>query len=550
MMKKLLSLLLALALLLGCACAEDAAAPKMKKDLVILYTSDVHCGVDENWGYACLYELKQYYAENYYVLLVDDGDAIQGEPVGTMTKGEAIIDIMNTLGYDVVIPGNHEFDYGVERFLELTKKANFPYISCNFNKEGKLVFPPYLIKEFDGVKIAFVGVTTPETVRTSIPEYFMNDKGEYIYDFMQDETGEKLYAAVQKAVDDARAEGADHVILIAHLGNQEESSPWMYSDVVANTTGIDVVLDGHSHDMDQDVVQNKDGQKVIRSAVGTKLNNIGVLTIAADGTISDHIMTCQSLLSVPDLLAVENKASAAVKDAMDELDKKLKNVVAKTAVDLIINDPETGVRVIRQAETNLGDLVADAYRDQAGADIGFVNGGGVRADLVKGDVTLYDILMINPFGNCLSEIEATGQQVLDALEWSVHDLPGEFGGFLQVSGLTFEYDSTIESPVSQDDNGMFTGIDDTKERRVRNVMVGGEPLDPAKTYMVASHNYLLLENGDGYTVFNGAKVLKDNVKLDNQALIDYIAQKLGGVVSDGYDNPFGQGRIVSVNPAQ
>ena len=550
MMKKLLSLLLALALLTGCACAEDAAAPKMKKDLVILYTSDVHCGVDENWGYACLYELKQYYAENNYALLVDDGDAIQGEPVGTMTKGEAIIDIMNTLGYDVVIPGNHEFDYGVERFLELTKKANFPYISCNFNKEGKLVFPPYLIKEFDGVKIAFVGVTTPETVRTSIPEYFMNDKGEYIYDFMQDETGEKLYAAVQKAVDDARAEGADHVILIAHLGNQEESSPWMYSDVVANTTGIDVVLDGHSHDMDQDVVQNKDGQKVIRSAVGTKLNNIGVLTIAADGSISDHIMTCQSLLSVPDLLTVENKASAAVKEAMDELDKKLKNVVAKTAVDLIINDPETGVRVIRQAETNLGDLVADAYRDQAGADIGFVNGGGVRADLVKGDVTLYDILMINPFGNCLSEIEATGQQVLDALEWSVHDLPGEFGGFLQVSGLTFEYDSTIESPVSQDDNGMFTGIDDTKERRVRNVMVDGEPLDPAKTYTVASHNYLLLENGDGYTVFNGAKVLKDNVKLDNQALIDYITQKLGGVVSDGYDNPFGQGRIVSVNPAQ
>ena len=216
-MKKLLGLLLALALLLGGAAAEEAAAPALTKNLVVLYTSDVHCGVDQNWGYASVYALKQYYAKDSYVLLVDDGDAIQGEPIGTMTRGEAIIDIMNAVGYDIAVPGNHEFDYGVDHFLNLAKKADFPYISCNFNKEGELVLPASIIKEYDGVKFAFVGVTTPMTLRTSTPTYFRNDKGEFIYGFLEDETGEKLYTAVQKAVDDVRAEGADYVILMAHI---------------------------------------------------------------------------------------------------------------------------------------------------------------------------------------------------------------------------------------------------------------------------------------------------------------------------------------------
>ena len=208
-MKKILVLLLTLALTLGCvsALAEDAS-PALQKDLIILFTSDVHCGVDQGWGYAGLYAVKESLAADNHVLLVDDGDAIQGEPIGTMTTGEAIINIMNTVGYDIAIPGNHEFDYGMDRFLELTEKANFPYISCNFNKEGELVFAPYAIKEFDGVKIGFVGVTTPLTPRSSTPKYFMDENGTFIYGFLQDETGEAVYDAVQKAVDDARAEGA------------------------------------------------------------------------------------------------------------------------------------------------------------------------------------------------------------------------------------------------------------------------------------------------------------------------------------------------------
>ena len=293
-MKKLLGLILVLALMLSCAAFAQEAAPALQKDLVILFTSDVHCGIDQGWGYAGLYAVKESLSKDNYVLLVDDGDAIQGEPIGTMTKGEAIIDIMNAVGYDIAIPGNHEFDYGMDRFLELTEKANFPYISCNFNKEGELVFAPYVIKEFDGVKIAFVGVTTPMTLRSSTPRYFMNDEGEFIYGFMQDETGEALYAAVQKAVDDARAEGAQYVIVMAHLGNEAECSPWMYSDVIAHTTGIDAWLDGHSHDTEQVVMKNKDGQDVVRSACGTKLAHIGALTITTDGEISSEAVHLES----------------------------------------------------------------------------------------------------------------------------------------------------------------------------------------------------------------------------------------------------------------
>ena len=552
-MKKLLGLLLALALLLGCAAAEEAAAPAMQKNLVVLYTSDVHCGIDQNWGYATLYAMKEQYSKDNYVLLVDNGDHLQGEPVGTMTTGEAIIDIMNATGYDIAVPGNHDYDYGMERFLELAKKANFPYISCNFNKEGELVFAPYVIKEFDGVKIAFVGVTTPMTLRSSTPRYFMDDQGKFIYGFMEDKAGEKLYSAVQKAVDDARGEGANHVILLAHLGNAAECSPWRYDQVIANTNGIDVVLDGHSHDLEQTTVKNKDGVDVPRSAVGYKFNSIGVLTLTKDGKISTAPIDCDAKPGVPAQLGLENEGSKAVADATVTLDEKLKEVVAKTSVDLIINDPEAKtsdgkpVRLIRQAETNLGDLCADAYRDQAGsADIAFVNGGGIRASIGAGDITLNDILSVHPFGNMLTVIEVTGQQVLDALEWSVHSLPGEFGGFLQVSGLTYEYDATIDTPVVENEKKMFDHVDDTKERRVRSIKVGGEDLDSAKTYTLASYDYHLLNNGDGYTMYQGATVLQESVKLDNQVLIDYITQTLGGVVADGYDKPYGQERIVSV----
>ncbi len=553
-MKKLIGLLLCLALLLGCAGAEEAAAATLSKPLVVLFTSDVHCGIDSNWGYAGLVVAKEYFAKDNYVLLVDDGDALQGEPVGTMTRGEAIIDIMNEVGYDIAIPGNHDFDYGVQEFLKLAERAKYEYISCNFNKEGELVFKPYTIREFDGVKIGFVGVTTPDTLRCSTPTYFMNEAGEFVYGFFQDKTGEKLYEAVQKAVDGVRAEGAQYVILIAHLGNEDECIPWRYNDVISNTNGINVVFDGHSHDYDKVVMKNKDGENVIRQACGTKLDTIGALTIQPDGSMDTALLSWdRKTPAAPELFGLQNAGSEAVAKATEELNANLTKVVAKSSVDLVIYDPtavtEDGkpIRIVRNAETNLGDLCADAYRDQAGgADIAWINGGGIRTELKAGDLTLGAILKVHPFGNSLTVIEVTGQQVLDALEWSVHSMPGEFGGFNQVSGVTFELDCTIESPVIVDENGMFASVDASKERRVRNVLVGGEALDPAKTYTLASVDYQLLNKGDGYTMFDGCKVVQESVKLDNQVLIDYIQTTLGGVVGEGYDNPYGQGRIVSV----
>jgi len=406
------------------------------------------------------------------------------------------------------------------------------------------------------VKIAFVGVTTPDTLRSSTPKYFMDENGEFIYGFMADATGEALYNAVQQSVDAARAEGADYVILMGHLGNETEVSPWMYSDVISHCSGIDAMLDGHSHDTDQVVMQDKDGKDVVRSACGTKLAHIGALHITRDGKISSELYSWKSSVAATKMLGIENAAGEAVTAAASELNEKLAEVVASSTVELITHDPEAkdangnAVRVIRRAETNLGDLCADAYLNQSGdADIAFVNGGGIRVPIHKGDITLNDILKVHPFGNSLTVIEVTGQQVLDALEWSVHALPGEFGGFNQVAGLNFEYDSSIDSPcVTDESNVMFDHIDETMERRVRNVLVAGEPIDPEATYKLVSTDYQLLNEGDGYTMYNGAKVLQESVKLDNQVLIDYITGTLGGSVGAGYEEPYGQGRIVSVGP--
>jgi len=552
-MRKVLALLLTLALLLGgVAFAEGEGG--LQQDVVILFTSDVHCGVEQGFGYVGLKAARDAYeAAGNYTLLVDDGDSIQGEALGTVTTGEANIQLMNAVGYDIAIPGNHEFDYGMDRFLELAGKANFPYISCNFNKAGELIFEPYIIKEFDGVKIAFVGVTTPKTLTSSTPRYFQDEEGNFIYGFLQDETGEGVYSAVQSAVDAARGEGAQYVVVMGHLGNEAECQPWTYADVIANTTGIDAFLDGHSHDTDQVTMKNKDGQDVIRSACGTKMEGIGWLRIAKDGALSAGVHTWNNKISAPALLGITNDVSAAIEEATGALNARLAEVVATVAVDLTITDPvavdENGkaIRIVRRAETNLGDLCADAYRDQSGADVAFVNGGGIRVSIPKGEVTVSDIIKVHPFGNAMCVIEVTGQQILDALEWGAHAIPGENGGFLQVSGLTYEIHTYLESSCTQDENTMFTGVDG--EYRVKNVMVGGEPLDLEKTYTLASHNYMLKNNGDGYTMFAGANILQDEVKLDNQVLIDYITGTLGGVVGEAYANPYGEGRIIAVEEA-
>ncbi len=545
-MKKILSILLALAMLLGCTAAFAEEAPAgLQQDVVVLFTSDVHCGIDQGFGYAGLAAVRDELAKSNHVVLVDNGDAIQGEPVGTMTTGEAIVKLMNAVGYDVLTMGNHEFDYGMDRFLELAKEAKAPYVSCNFTHNGELVFQPYVIKEFDGVKIAFVGVTTPKTFTSSTPTYFQDENGNYVYGFCEGNDGADLYAAVQKAVDDARAEGAQYVILQAHLGIESECAPWMSTNVIANTTGIDALLDGHSHsELTEEKVKNKDGKEVLLAACGTKLANIGYLRITKDGKLSTGLYTWKYDVSFPAMLG-DTEVAKAVSAATEELNAKLAEVVAKSDVALTIMDPATDVRIIRNAETNLGDLCADAYRVMGGADVAVVNGGGIRTNIAAGEITLNDILKVHPFGNALCVVECTGQQILDALEWTAHNVPGENGGFLQVSGMTYEIHTYIESSATMDDKGNFTGV--TGEYRVKNVMIGGEPLDLTKTYTLASHNYMLKSGGDGTNMFMDCKVLVDESMLDNQVLINYITGTLGGVVGEEYAQPYGQGRIVAVS---
>ena len=521
-------------------------------DVMILFTSDVHCGLEDGFGYAGLQQIRDNMeAEGYTTILVDNGDAVQGEAVGTLSKGEAVIRLMNTLAYDVAVPGNHEFDYGMDQFLKLTELAEFPYISCNFTGENGLILTPYVIVEAADMKIAFVGVTTPNTFVTSTPSVFQDENGEFIYDFARDASGDALYHAVQTSVDGARADGADYVYVLGHLGMSENDRPWTYADVIANTEGIDVFLDGHSHDTEQVTMKNKNGDLVVRSACGVKLNCIGYSRISAEKGITDTgVWSWPNDTGAPELLGIHNAADDAVRAELANLSATLNQVVAQTDVVLTIYDPDVKdangnpIRIIRRAETNLGDLCADAIRWQADADIGLINGGSIRTDISKGDVTYSDIMSVFPFGNYLCVVEATGQQIVDALEWGVRSLPNENGGFLQVSGLSFEIDVSVSSGCQTDENSMFSGV--SGARRVKNVAINGEAIDLQKTYTVAGMDYLLLEHGDGHTAFDGAEILQDRVKLDNQLLIDYIVDVLDGTVGAGYADPYGDGRITVI----
>lgn len=408
------------------------------------------------------------------------------------------------------------------------------------DKDGKPFFDAYKIIEAGGWKIAFVGVSTPETLFKSNPVNFQDAEGNFIYSFCGEGDGKGVYTAAQNAVDAARAEGADIVIAITHLGTDAASIPFTSNDLIMNTTGIDAVLDGHSHSTwEQEMVKNAASEEVILTSTGTKLENVGALTIGYDA--ENDVPTLSTKLHNESLFQDDETAEFIAGIAV-QFEGLLNEVVAHTDVDLTTKDPATGERMVRSCETNLGDLCADAYLNMLGADIAFVNGGGVRADIAAGDITYGNIIKVHPFGNEACLILATGQQILDALELGSSGLPGELGGFLQVAGLTYEVDTSIPSTVEQDANGAFTGV--AGERRVKNVLVNGEPIDPAGEYKLASHNFMLKNGGDGYAMFKDDEILKDCVMIDNQVLINYIKDYLGGVVGEEYADPYGQGRIV------
>ena len=531
---------------------EPVPQPQVEKNgkVVILFTSDIHCGIDTGFGMDGVRQVRDTLeAQGYTTLLVDDGDAIQGEAIGILTKGKAIADMMNALHYDVAVPGNHEFDYGTDVFLQIAEAAEFPYICCNLTKDGKAVLPDHVVIEAAGIKIGFVGAVTPNTLTKSTPTNFMNEEGEFVYGFMRDEDGSALYEAIQKAADAARAEGADLVYLLGHLGMDSTDSPWTYADVIANTRGIDVVLDGHTHDTVQVVMKNLDGEDVPRSACGTKLNCIGYSFIDPEkGVEKTGIWSWSNSETPAQVLGYANEITDKIAETLKEFNELLSQKIADLPFELTINDPNerdssgNPVRMVRRAETNLADLCADAIRDATGADIALINGGGVRTSIPAGELTYGDVMSVMPFCNNLCSVQLTGQQIIDALEWGCRALPDQLGGFLQVSGLSYVVDISIPSSCTEDANGMFSGVDGP--RRVRSVKVGGEDIDPAELYTVGGSEYILIERGDGFSMFEGAPVIIAEGKLDSQAFIDYVTVTMEGTVSRVYEDPYGQGRIV------
>lgn len=512
-------------------------------DIVILYDNDAHCAVE---GYASMAALKKdMLSKTDYVSVVSSGDFVQGATIGALSKGANIVDIMNEVGYDVVTLGNHEFDYQMDQLKFLTNFLESKVVSCNFIdlKTNKAAFKSYTIKKYGNTKVAYIGIASPESITKSTPAYFQNKKGEFIYDFCGDETGKALYDRVQKTVNAARKAGADYVVALAHLGTDGITSQWTSTSVIGNTTGIDVMLDAHSHNTYADtIVKNKDGKAVIVSSTGTKFANIGKLKITKKGKITTQ------LISLKDY----TKTDAAVKDFIAKVKQgysaEISRVIGKTTVDLTTLDLTTKKRAVRSAETNLGDFCADAIRTVLGADVAIMNGGGIRDNIAKGDITYNSLLSVFPFGNMGCVMEVTGQQIKDALEMGAKNYPAESGGFLQVSGMTYEINSEVPSSVVVDTTGMFLKVDGAY--RVQNIMVLNsktgkyEKLDLKKKYTLAGINYTLKSSGDGFTMFKGSKLLKDEVVVDNEILIRYVTENLKGTVGETYSNPAGQGRIV------
>ena len=546
-----------------------------KADVTILYTNDVHTYIDNKSPkptYAAIAALKKSIEDTGRdVLLVDAGDHIQGTAYGSMDDGATIIELMNEAGYDLATPGNHEFDYGMARAKAVLREADFPYVSCNWVdlRTGFNVLPSVKFFFVGGRKIAFVGVTTPETFTKSTPAYFMNDaQTKYIYDILGGEDGQKLYDAVQKAIDKAEFWGADTIIGLGHLGVDPSSSPWTSEEVIAHTHGFTAFIDGHSHTvMANKQVTDASGKAVTLTQTGSYFKNIGKMTVGADGTITTELIDTYEGLDAAVAATASNWISA--------VDDMLGEEIAVGDTKFYINDPATGKRRIRSGETNLGDFVADGIYtyfneiEELHCDIAIMNGGGIRTDVEAGPWSFKTCKTVSPFGNVACLMSVTGQQIQDALEFGARFAGAEGkenGGFLQVAGARYTIHTGTPNTVQTNDKNVWTGSATTP--RVSNVEIYDkttgtyQPLDPNATYALAGMNYTLRNLGDGFAMFDGATLIKDYVSEDYLVMSSYAAM-FGGVDANGlphlasanspladypgylinYEDPYGAGRI-------
>ena len=546
-----------------------------KADVTILYTNDVHTYIDNKSPkptYAAIAALKKSIEDTGRdLLLVDAGDHIQGTAYGSMDDGATIIELMNEAGYDLATPGNHEFDYGMARAKAVIQEADFPYVSCNWVdlRTGFNVLPSVKFFFVGGRKIAFVGVTTPETFTKSTPAYFMNDaQTKYIYDILGGEDGQKLYDAVQKAIDKAEFWGADTIIGLGHLGVDPSSSPWTSEEVIAHTHGFTAFIDGHSHTvMANKQVTDASGKAVTLTQTGSYFKNIGKMTVGADGTITTELINTYEGLDAAVAATASNWISA--------VDDMLGEEIAVGDTKFYINDPATGKRRIRSGETNLGDFVADGIYtyfneiEELHCDVAIMNGGGIRTDVEAGPWSFKTCKTVSPFGNVACLMSVTGQQIQDALEFGARFAGAEGkenGGFLQVAGARYTIHPMIPNTVQTNDKNVWTGSAATP--RVSNVEIYDKttgtykPLDPNATYALAGMNYTLRNLGDGFAMFDGATLIKDYVSEDYLVMSSYAAM-FGGVDTNGlphlasanspladypgyllnYEDPYGAGRI-------
>ena len=495
--------------------------------VVILYENDVHCAVE---GYSKLAAMKNELSETYTnVGVVSVGDFVQGGTLGAVSKGEYIVNLMNKVGYDAIALGNHEFDYQLPRLNELNAMSNTKFISCNFQKigEDKTYFEPYTIVSYGNVDVAYIAITTPETINSSSPAQFKNDKGELIYTFNES----KLYDIVQTNINAAETAGADYVIALSHIGYDESGNLADITDVIENTDGFDVVLDAHSHSViEEKVIKDKSGDDVLLTSTGTKFEYIGKLTIK-NGAFDTELVEVESYTKTDPVV------DAYITEINENYAQLGNRKIGESKVEFITHDKD-GNRLVRNAETNLGNFCSDALRVMTGADMSFVNGGGLRAPMESGDITFNDIFSVFPFNNQIVTAEISGQILIDFLEMAVMNYPEEDGSFPHMSGVTFSVNKSIPTSVKVDANGFFEKVDGAY--RVYNVKVldktSGEykALDPNGKYVIAGFNYFLLDFGGGMTMFKDAKILDAEGTLDVELLENYIVEHLGGVIGEEY----------------
>ena len=542
-MKDFFKLFFLVSFLLPVACSDEKTentTPDLpSKPIVILYENDVHCAVD---GYPLLVSVrKECQNTTDYVSTVSCGDFASGGIVGAISKGEQIVKIMNYVGYDAIALGNHELDYGITQMFNITDSLNAPVLCANLKniQTDEYPYPAYHIVSYGDVDIAYIGFTTTTSgTVTSLSD----EQGNPLYSFMR----EDFYDNAQHYIDEARGNGADYIIALSHLGDSQTDGMHPSStNLIANTTGLDAVIDGHDHHtIEEQFINDKNGKPVLLTSSGSNFQYVGKLTIDTDGGIRSTLVSTDNGGIVPD-----NNTVQFVNKIKDEVESLGNFVIGNSEVNLTIND-ENGKRIVRKQETNIGDFCADAFRAFTDADIALINGGGIRANMNQGEILFNDLYNVMPFGDMIATGSITGEQLLDVLEYAVSYLPAETGVFMQVSGLRFKINPDIPSPAAMDSvSQMFSHIKDG-ERRVSDVEIldkqSGEyrDIELSREYTMATLDYLILELG-GSGIFKGVEPHSTYYGADIEILRSYLENNLGGTIGSEYSKP--QGRIIFVN---